>query len=129
MSLLPVRLRMGLPPHNLLRVTTFDFPCPDLLPPSGDNGTFYAGLTGLERAYRLVEVRRQLGLSQADLARTMGVDKLLVTQIEQGMVSEIAILASYVQALDGRLKVIADFGDTILVLNTPQTRPAPQITS
>jgi hypothetical protein len=59
----------------------------------------------------------------------MGVDKLLVTQIEQGMVSEIATLASYVKALDGRLKVIADFGDTILVLNTPQTRPAPQITS
>jgi transcriptional regulator with XRE-family HTH domain len=81
-----------------------------------------AELLARHRAYRLVEARKRRGLRQADIAREMGVSQARVSQIEHGIVSEVATLAAYVAALGGRLKVVADFGDSMMVLDTPQGR-------
>lgn len=66
------------------------------------------------RAYRLAEIRREQALTQKDVADTMGVSAPRVSAIENGETdrTEVATLRSYVEALGGRLRVVADFGDT-----------------
>lgn len=66
------------------------------------------------RAYRLAEARKLQGLTQAELAKRMGVSQTRVSQIERGEVAELRTLASYVAALGGELKLVADFGDESL---------------
>src|SRR5688572_13353272 len=70
------------------------------------------------RAYRLAEVRRRQHATQTDIARAMGVTQARVSRIEKGELSrsEVDTLAAYVQALGGKLKIIADFGDESYVL-------------
>ncbi|MQA79980.1 MAG: helix-turn-helix domain-containing protein [Streptosporangiales bacterium] len=65
------------------------------------------------RLHRLAELRNRQGLTQTDVAEQMGVSQRRVSQIERGQLSrsEIATIQSYVQALGGRLRVVADFGD------------------
>ncbi|MFF0307884.1 XRE family transcriptional regulator [Streptosporangium sp. NPDC004379] len=71
-------------------------------------------LTAEVRAYRLAEIRREQDLTQRDVADTMGVSGPRVSAIEHGEVDrvEVATLRSYVEALGGRLRVVADFDDT-----------------
>lgn len=64
------------------------------------------------RAERLAEMRKQVGMTQAQVAEAMGVTQQRVSAIESGSVAELATLADYIQALGGELKVIADFGDS-----------------
>jgi DNA-binding XRE family transcriptional regulator len=70
------------------------------------------------RAYRLAEVRRRQHATQTDIAKVMGVTQARVSRIEKGELvrSEVDTLAAYVQALGGKLKIIADFGDESFVL-------------
>lgn len=70
------------------------------------------------RAYRLAEVRRQQHRTQVEIAKSMGVTQARVSRIERGQLarSEVDTLASYVHALGGKLKIVADFGDEIYVL-------------
>ncbi|WTZ46545.1 helix-turn-helix domain-containing protein [Streptomyces sp. NBC_01390] len=58
------------------------------------------------------------GLAAAEVAQIMGVTQHLVSRIERGELerSEVDTLAAYVQALGGRLKIVADFGDESYVL-------------
>jgi DNA-binding XRE family transcriptional regulator len=70
------------------------------------------------RAWQLAEVRRAQSRTQRQLAEAMGVSEPRVTQIEHGQLDNVAVatLRSYVEALGGRLRVIADFdGDAYLV--------------
>lgn len=60
-------------------------------------------------AHRLAEKRKQLGLIQAEIAERMGITKGRVSQIERGEVSTVEVLARYVDALGGKLRVIATF--------------------
>jgi len=71
-------------------------------------------LTAEIRAYRLAEIRREQSMTQKDVAETMGVTAPRVSAIEHGEAdrTEVATLRSYVEALGGRLRVVADFGDT-----------------
>jgi predicted XRE-type DNA-binding protein len=71
------------------------------------------------RAYRLAEVRRRQKATQTDIAKAMGVTQARVSRIEKGQLarSEVDTLAAYVQALGGKLKIIADFGDEAYVLS------------
>ena len=71
------------------------------------------------RAYRLAEVRRRQELTQEQVASTMGVRQPRVSQLEGGDIShiELATLRSYVAALGGRLRVVAEFGDDQLLLS------------
>jgi predicted XRE-type DNA-binding protein len=70
------------------------------------------------RAFRLAEVRRRQHATQLQIAKAMGVTQARVSRIEKGELSrsEVDTLAAYVQALGGKLKIIADFGDESYVL-------------
>ncbi|MEU3534138.1 MULTISPECIES: XRE family transcriptional regulator [Streptomyces] len=66
------------------------------------------------RAYRLAEIRREQELTQREIADSMGVSTPRISAIEHGDIdrTEVATLRSYVRALGGQLRVVADFGDT-----------------
>jgi predicted XRE-type DNA-binding protein len=70
------------------------------------------------RAYRLAEIRRRQHATQVEIAKAMGVTQARVSRIEKGQLSrsEVDTLAAYVQALGGKLKIVADFGDESYVL-------------
>lgn len=64
--------------------------------------------------YLLRELRKGQGLSQQTLADRMGVSQRRVSAIERGLVdrTEVATIRSYVTALGGELKLIAQIGET-----------------
>jgi DNA-binding XRE family transcriptional regulator len=70
------------------------------------------------RAYKLAEIRRGLGETQVSVAHRMGVSQARVSAIEHGRVSrsEVDTLAAYVEAIGGRLRLVADFGDSTVVI-------------
>ncbi|WP_225447591.1 helix-turn-helix transcriptional regulator [Streptacidiphilus sp. PB12-B1b] len=63
------------------------------------------------RAWRLVELRKERGFTQAQVAERMGVSPGRVSQIESGQVSGQEVIERYVEALGGSLVVVAVFGD------------------
>jgi DNA-binding XRE family transcriptional regulator len=63
------------------------------------------------RGWRLGEMRKRRGLTQEQVADRMGISTARVSQIEAGDVSTQDVLARYIAALGGTLKLIADFGD------------------
>ncbi|WP_229398767.1 helix-turn-helix domain-containing protein [Micromonospora okii] len=63
------------------------------------------------RGWRLAELRKRRDMTQEQVAVRMGVSVARVSQIEAGDVSTQEVLARYVDALGGTLKLIADFGD------------------
>ncbi len=71
-----------------------------------------------QRAYRLAEIRRGRGLTQTDVAAEMKVSQKRVSAVERGMLShtELGTVAAYVQALGGRIEIVADFGDERIVV-------------
>jgi predicted XRE-type DNA-binding protein len=72
-----------------------------------------------QRAYRLAEIRKSQGLTQTEVADVMHVSQRRVSAVERGELArtEIGTVASYVEALGGRLEVIANFGDQHLIIN------------
>lgn len=70
------------------------------------------------RALRLAEVRRRQHTTQVAVAKAMGISQARVSRIEKGKLarSEVDTLAAYVEALGGKLKIVADFGDESYVL-------------
>jgi len=66
---------------------------------------------GEARAWRLVEMRKERGFTQADVAALMGVSKGRVSQIESGQVSGNEVISRYVEALGGSLVMVAVFAD------------------
>jgi DNA-binding XRE family transcriptional regulator len=69
-------------------------------------------LAARNRARTLAEQRTRLGLTQAQVAQRMGVRQERVSAIERAEpgATEVRTLASYVEALGGRLDITADFG-------------------
>lgn len=63
------------------------------------------------RAHRLAEMRKRRGLTQRQVAQTMGVTIGRVSQIENGELAGIDVLDRYVSALGGNLQIVASFGD------------------
>jgi DNA-binding XRE family transcriptional regulator len=93
----------------------------EFFPDSGDRSEVEAGaqqLVAANRAHRLAEMRRRLGLTQAEVADRMRVRQERVSAIERAKVdaSELRTLAAYVKALGGRLEIVADFGGERLVI-------------
>lgn len=70
------------------------------------------------RAYRLAEIRKRSATTQREVAELMHVTQGRVSQIESGQLdsSELGTLRSYVEALGGTLRVVADFGDLSLTV-------------
>ena len=69
------------------------------------------GLLARARGRQLTGARRQAGLQQRGIATAMGVSVARVSQIEHGEVASFEVIARYVEALGGRLDLVADFGD------------------
>jgi predicted XRE-type DNA-binding protein len=66
------------------------------------------------QAQRLADIRKAHGLvRQSDVADLMGVSQARVSQLESGDLShtELGTLQSYIAALGGNLRIVADFGD------------------
>jgi len=72
------------------------------------------------RGHQLAETREQLGLGQKQIA-AMGVSVARVSQIEHGEVTSFEVIARYVEALGGRLDLVADFGDRTIRLPVSDT--------
>jgi DNA-binding XRE family transcriptional regulator len=70
------------------------------------------------RAYRLAEVRQQHGLTQTDLAKSLHISQAAVSKIERGELSrsELSTIRKYVEALGGKIEIVANFGDERLIL-------------
>lgn len=63
------------------------------------------------RGHQLAEMRTAAGLTQAELARLLGVSQTRVSKIEHGEVSGVDVLRAYVAALGGTVDVVATLGD------------------
>lgn len=63
------------------------------------------------RGRRLAELRKRREMTQEQVAAHMGVSVARVSQIESGNVSTQDVLARYIAALGGTLRLVADFGD------------------
>ena len=70
------------------------------------------------RAHRLSEVRVELGLTQEELAQRMHVTQPSVSAVERGELGRAGLdtIRAYVEALGGKVDVIANFGDQKIVL-------------
>jgi predicted XRE-type DNA-binding protein len=64
-----------------------------------------------QRGYQLAQLRKNAGLTQAQIASAMGVSQARVSQIEHGKITEMDAVRSYVEALGGTVDVIARVGD------------------
>ncbi|MEZ5090835.1 MAG: XRE family transcriptional regulator [Micropruina sp.] len=72
-----------------------------------------------ERAYRLREIREELGVTQKELADRMSLTQPTISALESGDLdrSGLATLRAYVEALGGTVEVTATFGSRKLVLS------------
>jgi predicted XRE-type DNA-binding protein len=72
--------------------------------------------------HRLAQLRLSAGLSQAALAKRMGVSQPRVSQLELGDIGpmEVDTIRRYITALGGRLRIVADFDDHTEVVSTSQ---------
>ena len=69
-------------------------------------------------AFHLAEVRKNQHRTQTDIAHQMGVSQKRVSEIERGdlLKTELGTIQRYVEALGGRVRVVADFpGHSITV--------------
>jgi phage shock protein A/DNA-binding XRE family transcriptional regulator len=71
-----------------------------------------AALVARNRGRTLAEQRTRLGLTQTEVAQRMGVRQERVSAIERAEpgATEVRTLAAYVEALGGRLEIVADIG-------------------
>jgi DNA-binding XRE family transcriptional regulator len=77
-----------------------------------------AALVAGNRAHTLAEQRTRFGLTRTELAERMGVPSDHVAAIERAEpgTTDVRTLASYVEALGGRLEIIAEFAGDRIVL-------------
>ena len=71
------------------------------------------------QAQRLADIRKAHGLvRQTDVAAVMGVSQARVSKLESGDLShtELGTLQSYVAALGGQLRIVADFRESSVEL-------------
>jgi predicted XRE-type DNA-binding protein len=61
--------------------------------------------------YHLAQMRKQRGLTQAEVALAMDVSQARVSQMEHGDVERMQVesIAAYVAAIGGHLRLVADF--------------------
>ncbi|MFC9914751.1 helix-turn-helix domain-containing protein [Streptomyces sp. NPDC127197] len=64
--------------------------------------------------HQLAEARKQCGQAQRDVAARMGVSIARVSQMEHGEGATFDVIARHIEALRGRLDLVADFGDQTL---------------
>jgi phage shock protein A/DNA-binding XRE family transcriptional regulator len=77
-----------------------------------------SALAARNRAHTLAEERIRLGLTQTEVADRMGVPRDQVAAIERADpgTTDVRTLAAYIEALGGRLELIAEFGGDRILL-------------
>jgi DNA-binding XRE family transcriptional regulator len=68
----------------------------------------------------LADVRRELAVTQVELARTLGASQRAVSHVEHEPNPRVATLAGYIGAPGGRLQLRAIFDDRAVELELPQ---------
>ena len=99
----------------------------EFYPDPADKAAIAAGMEQLraeQRAFRLAEMRRRLGITQAQVAARMGITQGRVSAIEHAKpgTTELRTLAAYVEALGGRLRS----SPTSATSGSPSPNPAPK---
>ena len=63
--------------------------------------------------YHLAQLRKSKKMTQVQVAKLMGISQRRVSAIERGDLdrSEITTLRTYIAALGGQIRILADFGD------------------
>ncbi|MHB9858305.1 helix-turn-helix domain-containing protein [Streptomyces sp. YIM S03343] len=61
--------------------------------------------------YHLREIREERGLSQAEVAASVGISQARVSQIERGEIHNLETMRTYAAALGARLTVSIEYGD------------------
>jgi predicted XRE-type DNA-binding protein len=77
--------------------------------------------------YHLAQMRKQRGLTQAQVAAAMSVSQVRVSRMEHGDVEKMQVesIAAYVAAIGGHLRLVADFGTaTTTFIDYTSTRTA-----
>ena len=69
-------------------------------------------LIGESHAHKLVEIRRESGLNQEEMAERLNISQSRVSRIERGQLDKahVATLKAYIEALGGELELSARFG-------------------
>jgi transcriptional regulator with XRE-family HTH domain len=74
-------------------------------------------------AMLLSEVRKQRGMTQVALAKSMGVSQSALSQVESQQDMQLSTLRRLVHALGGELDIVARFGErSIVVLDAKRSR-------
>jgi DNA-binding XRE family transcriptional regulator len=60
---------------------------------------------------QLAEIRKQLGLTQTQLAEAAGLSQARISQIENGTATSLETLRAYVAGLGGHLDIVARIGN------------------
>lgn len=60
---------------------------------------------------QLAEIRKQLGMTQVQLAETAGLSQARISQIEKGNATSLESLRAYVAGLGGHLDIVARIGN------------------
>ncbi len=63
---------------------------------------------------QLAEIRKQLGLTQTQLAEATGLSQARISQIENGTATSLENLRAYVTGLGGHLDIVARIGNVRL---------------
>ena len=92
---------------------------------AADKAAIAAGMEQLcaeQRAWRLAEMRRRLGITQAEVAARMGITQGRVSAIEHAKpgTTELRTLAAYVEALGGGNRL--PLGQVMPAVPSPATR-------
>jgi predicted XRE-type DNA-binding protein len=63
--------------------------------------------------HHLAQMRKQQGMTQAQVAAAMGVSQVRVSRMEHGDTAKMQVesIAAYIAAIGGHLRLVADFGD------------------
>jgi ribosome-binding protein aMBF1 (putative translation factor) len=71
------------------------------------------------QAQRLADIRKAQALNEQTLAKRMKVSQARISKIEHGTLThtEVGTLESYVEALGGRLRVVAEFDNESIALH------------
>ncbi|MBM3678716.1 MAG: helix-turn-helix transcriptional regulator [Actinobacteria bacterium] len=67
----------------------------------------------------LRRLREERGLTQAELARRLGITQPEVSRLEQRNDVRVSTATSYVRALGGELRLVADFGGSTFTVDSP----------
>jgi DNA-binding XRE family transcriptional regulator len=69
---------------------------------------------------RLADVRRRRGLTQVHLSKMLGISQSDLSKLERRRDLRLSTLRSYIAALGGRLRLVADFPDDHLEVQLPE---------